>query len=95
MLLLLCNLWDLGGSLFGTFPLPPEDPLERNIRDAKLFRFRDDQPGDVSGEFLAMRPFLYRSFSYGAAQRRGELPLAQRDAFPRREDVEHHGEAGC
>src|SRR6267378_8652964 len=87
MFRLLFLIGDLFGSLFGTLSLPPQDPLERNVRNAKLFRLRHDQPGDIRGEFLPMGPFLYGCFSYGATQRRGELPIAQRDAFPGREYV--------
>ncbi|PYP20569.1 MAG: hypothetical protein DMD54_00720 [Gemmatimonadetes bacterium] len=40
-----------------------------------------------------MGPFLYSCFSYTASQRRGELPIAQRDAFPGAEYIEEHSEA--
>src|SRR6266850_7726645 len=92
MFRLLSLIWDLFGSLFGTLPFPPQDPLERNVRDAKLFRLRQDQPSDIRGEFLAMGPFLYGCLSYGPIQRRGELPIAQRDAFPGREHVQENGQ---
>jgi len=79
MLLMLARslLWNSTGSFFGTCTVPIQDPLERNVRDTKLFGLCDDQPGDIGGKLLAVGPFLYGCFSYGASQRRGELPVAQ------------------
>jgi hypothetical protein len=87
VLLLWGRWWNLLGPLSGTFTFAPEDPLERNVCNAKLFRFGDDQAGHVGGEFLPMRPFLYGCFSYATAERRSKLSVAQRDTFPRAEDI--------
>src|SRR5712691_110285 len=95
MFSLLSLIGDLFGSLFGTLSLPPQDPLERNVWDAKLFRLGHDQPRDVGGEFLPMGPFLYGCFSYGTAQRGSELPVTQRDTFPRGEYVQQHSQPSC
>src|SRR6266487_5386444 len=95
MFSLLSLVWDLFGSLFGTLSLPPQDPLKRNIWDAKLLRLGHDQSGDVGGEFFPMGPFLDGCFSYGTAQRRGELAVTQGDAFPRREHVQQHRQPRC
>src|SRR5438552_18156570 len=40
-----------------------------------------------------MRPFLYGSFSYSAAERGGNLSIAQRDTAPRAEHIQEEGEA--
>src|ERR1041384_3459294 len=90
MFLLRWLLWNLFGPLFGTRTLAPKYPFQRNVWDAKLFRFRDDEAGDVGGEIFPMRPFLYSCFSYSPTQRGSKLPVAQRDRIPGTEDVEQH-----
>src|SRR5438552_6533248 len=93
MFLLVWPFWNLFGSFFGALTNPPKYPLERNIGNIKLFRPGHDQAGDIGGEFLSMRPFLYGSFSYSAAERGGKLSIAQRDTAPRAEHIQEEGEA--
>src|SRR5882672_1163479 len=93
MFLLMSLRWNLLGSLLGTCTFAPKYPLERNVWDPKLFRSGHDQPCHVRGKLLSMRPFLYCCLSYGTAERGGELAVAQRDAVPRAEHVQQHGEA--
>ncbi len=92
MFLLLSLLWDLFSPLLGTYTFTPKYPLERNVRDPKLFRPRHDPPRDVRRKFLSMGPFLYSCLSYTSAQRSGKLSIAQRDAFPWTEYVEENSQ---
>ena len=78
--------------LAGRFAVTPQQPLQCDTGHAPILGFDHDQPGDIRGKLLTLRPLLDGGFGDRRTDFGSKLPIGQRDGLPGTEEVQEDRE---